>query len=104
MHAAATVVPAIARGDTAREADTAAVPMSTLSVGANAVVIEVGIDGSLGERLLEMGLTAGTPVRLLGWGPGGHTLRLALRGYVLSLARDQAQRIWVQHRGPRPAT
>ncbi len=56
------------------------------------------IDGSddISQRLLEMGLTPGTQVRLLGVAPLGDPLELELRGYRLSVRRSEAARVEVE--------
>jgi ferrous iron transport protein A len=53
------------------------------------------IDGSddISTRLLEMGLTPGTRVRLLGTAPLGDPLELELRGYRLSVRKSEAARV-----------
>jgi ferrous iron transport protein A len=55
----------------------------------------LSIEGSdwIAQRLLEMGLTPGTSVRLLGAAPLGDPLELELRGYRLSVRRAEAQRV-----------
>jgi Fe2+ transport system protein FeoA len=71
-------------------------PLADIPVGGRARVIEVEEAGALGERLLEMGLTAGTCVQIVRRGTFGDPLQLSLRGYMLSVRRDQARRIAVQ--------
>lgn len=58
-----------------------------------AQVVAVHEAGSLGERLMEMGLTPGTWVRLVRCGMWGDPMQLELRGYMLSLRRAQARNI-----------
>ncbi|MBS0659693.1 MAG: ferrous iron transport protein A [Verrucomicrobia bacterium] len=48
------------------------------------------------QRLREMGLVAGTRVRLLRFAPMGDPLELEVRGYRLSLRRAEAALIPVQ--------
>ena len=52
-----------------------------------------GDDVSL--RLMEMGLTPGAIVRLVGTAPLGDPLELEIRGYRLSLRRSEAARVSV---------
>ena len=49
-------------------------------------------DDAASVRLLEMGLTPGTEVALIGRAPLGDPLELELRGYRLSLRRLEAVR------------
>lgn len=46
-------------------------------------------------RLLEMGLTPGAEVRLIGRAPLGDPLEVEVRGYRLSLRRSEAARVAV---------
>jgi ferrous iron transport protein A len=48
------------------------------------------------SRLLEMGLTPGVEVQVLGAAPLGDPIELALRGYRLSVRRSEAARIEVE--------
>ncbi len=54
-----------------------------------------GIDGGdeISVRLLEMGLTPGVEVHLLGAAPLGDPLELEVRGYRLSVRKSEAARI-----------
>ena len=64
-----------------------------LQVGQSARVAEVVGDDDVSVRLLEMGITPGVEVRLLGTAPLGDPIELDLRGYRLSLRKSEAQRI-----------
>ncbi|HZO90434.1 MAG TPA: FeoA family protein [Chthonomonadaceae bacterium] len=60
-------------------------------------------------RLLEMGLTPGTHVRVLRTAAFGGPLDVLVRGYQLSLRRDEAAAIWLGEEGdeaeaPPPST
>ena len=73
--------------------------MSTLAqlpVGSRAKVARIdGID-ELSCRLMEMGLTPGVELRLVGMAPLGDPLELELRGYRLSVRKSEAQRVTVE--------
>jgi ferrous iron transport protein A len=49
-------------------------------------------------RLLEMGVTPGVEVRLVGKAPFGDPLELELRGYRLSIRRQEAARVAIGDR------
>lgn len=58
-----------------------------------------GLDSSsaaFGLRLMEMGLVPGTRVRVVSRAPWGCPLRVELRGYHLSLRKDEAARVRVE--------
>ncbi len=50
----------------------------------------------LAVRLMEMGLTAGEAVKVIGKAPLGDPLEIQLRGYRLSLRRAEAMRVQVE--------
>jgi len=64
--------------------------LATVAVGGQARVADVSGDDAVSLRLLEMGLTPGTTVRVVGRAPLGDPLELELRGYRLSLRRAEA--------------
>jgi len=67
--------------------------LAQLAVGGRARVVRVeGLD-EIGVRLLEMGLTPGVEVRLLGKAPLGDPLEFEVRGYRLSIRRSEAERV-----------
>ena len=69
--------------------------LATLMVGARAKVVQIdGVD-EIACRLMEMGLTPGTAVSLIGVAPLGDPLEIELRGYRLSLRRAEAARVEV---------
>lgn len=70
--------------------------LADLPVNFRARVRHVREDGALGERLLEMGLTPGTPIRVIRRGFWGGPLQVELRGYMLTLRAAQAQEIDVE--------
>jgi len=59
------------------------------------VVMVTGAD-EISVRLLEMGLTPGTEVSVVGTAPLGDPLELELRGYRLSVRRSEAARVEIQ--------
>jgi ferrous iron transport protein A len=67
--------------------------LAQLSVGEQARVAEVEGADDVSQRLMEMGLTPGTLVRLLGRAPLGDPLELELRGYRLSVRKSEAARV-----------
>ena len=70
--------------------------LAEIPVGERGKVTHIeGLDG-ISLRLLEMGLTPGTPFRLLGTAPLGDPLELEVRGYRLSIRRSEAARVRVE--------
>ena len=64
--------------------------------GEAGAVLSVNGPAHVRHRLLEMGLTRGTLVRLVRVAPLGDPLELAVRGYRLSLRRSEAGAVAIE--------
>ncbi len=71
-------------------------PLASLAMGSMARVIRVHGDGEVSLRLLEMGLTPGVTVTMVGQAPLGDPLEFMIRGYRLSLRRSEAALVEVE--------
>ncbi len=69
--------------------------LNDLVPGERARILEVLGDDSIAMRLLEMGLTDGEEIELLGRAPLGDPIEYCVRGYRLSLRSDEAKRVEV---------
>ncbi|HTU25264.1 MAG TPA: FeoA family protein [Pirellulales bacterium] len=67
--------------------------LAELAIGGSARVVAVDGSDDVSQRLLEMGLTPGVEVAVVGAAPWGGPLELEVRGYHLSLRRSEAQRV-----------
>ena len=70
--------------------------LSETSRGEQVRVVEIAGDDSLSIRLMEMGLTPGVVMELVGTAPLGDPLEFEVRGYRLSLRRSEAARVSVE--------
>ena len=70
--------------------------LDQLPLGQDAVITAVGGEGALRCRLLDMGLIPKTTVRVEKIAPLGDPLELRVRGYSLSLRKEDAGRIEVE--------
>ena len=70
--------------------------LADLPIGARARVNVVEGSDELSTRLLEMGLTPGVEVAMVGSAPLGDPLELELRGYRLSVRRSEAARVQIE--------
>ena len=70
--------------------------LKELQPGESGRVIKVGSEKVLRRRLLEMGITPGTTVTVKKVAPMGDPIELLLRGYVLSLRLDEAEKIKIE--------
>lgn len=64
--------------------------LDSVPVGSRVRVVDVAGSDPTAVRLLEMGLTPGVHVTLVGQAPFGDPLELELRGYRLSIRRREA--------------
>ncbi len=69
--------------------------LNELAIGGKARV--TGVEGAdeVSTRLLEMGLTPGAALTVLGMAPLGDPIELELRGYRLSIRKSEAARVEV---------
>ena len=71
--------------------------LDQLPIGESCIISQVGNRrGALKRRLIDMGLTPGTAVKLIKIAPFGDPMELQLRGYELSLRKEDAAQIRVQ--------
>ncbi len=71
-------------------------PLSSLPLGAAATITEIKVPPEHRGRLLEMGLLTGTTVQLVRFAPMGDPVEIKVRGYNLTLRRNEAELIMVQ--------
>lgn len=69
--------------------------MSEMEAGSRGRIAHVCCRGPIGRRLLEMGLTRGTPVEIIRHAPLGDPVEIKVRGYLLSLRKCEADHIVV---------
>jgi len=67
--------------------------LDRMAVGRTGRVADVAGGDDTALRLLEMGITPGAQVRMVGQAPLGDPLELEVRGYRLSLRRTDAARV-----------
>ena len=72
--------------------------LDLLPLSQEAVITAVGGEGALRCRLLDMGLIPKTAVRVEKIAPLGDPIELRVRGYALSLRKEDARNIEVEVR------
>ena len=77
-----------------------AIPLTLdkLPIGHSGTILTVGGAGALRRRLLDMGLTPKTRVMVRKVAPMGDPMELYLRGYRLTLRKEDASKIEVEKR------
>ncbi len=74
----------------------ASLPLTSLKIGGAATVSEINLRPDQRGRLLEMGLLVGTSVQLVRFAPLGDPVEIKVRGYHLTLRRQDAEQILVR--------
>ena len=70
--------------------------LNDLKIGQSGIITAVGGEGALRLRLLDMGLIPKTRVRVQKVAPMGDTIQIQIRGYELTIRREDAQRIEIR--------
>lgn len=71
-------------------------PLSRLAPGEHGKIIRIATATStVRRRLMEMGLTKGTSIQLVRFAPMGDPIEVKVKGYRLSLRRDEAESVFV---------
>ncbi len=69
--------------------------LNELRIGQTAKVVKLLGEGAVKRRIMDMGITKGTEVTLNKVAPLGDPIEVTVRGYELSLRRDEAVKIEV---------
>lgn len=70
--------------------------LNNFSVGEEGMVKRVSGEGSIKRRLFDMGITPGAIVYLRKKAPLGDPLEVTIRGYELTLRKNEAENITVE--------
>ena len=70
--------------------------LKDLKPGEEGEVKRVGGDGAVRRRLFDMGVTPGAPVKMRKVAPLGDPMEVTLRGYELTLRKNEAENVLVE--------
>ena len=70
--------------------------LSELKRGEKGRIVKIGGGGSLRRRLLDMGLVSGSEVKMERVAPLGDPIEIKVKGYNLSLRKEEAESIHVE--------
>jgi Fe2+ transport system protein FeoA len=73
-----------------------ATALASLKAGQRGRIASIGLGAKNRRRLLEMGLIAGTEFTLVRFAPLGDPLELKIRGFHLSLRKEEARHIQIE--------
>lgn len=72
--------------------------LNHLKIGETGIVDYITAEGALKRHFLDMGITKGVPVTMERIAPFGDPIVVHLRGYSLSLRREEAKKIVLEAR------
>lgn len=70
--------------------------LADVEEGREAVIVKIRGGGPIRQRLLDMGVTRGTKVRVERHAPLGDPIEISVKGYYLALRGEEAARIFVE--------
>ena len=77
------------------EQDQKSKTLRDVAVGQSAVVRRLTGEGAVKRRIMDMGITKGTEVYVRTVAPLGDPIEVTVRGFELSLRKDEAERVLV---------
>jgi Fe2+ transport system protein FeoA len=70
--------------------------LSDLKPGQSGTIVRMVGNGSLTQRLMEMGAVAGTKIRVIRYAPLGDPMEIELHSYRLSIRKSEASAVEVE--------
>ncbi|MBR0197616.1 MAG: ferrous iron transport protein A [Kiritimatiellae bacterium] len=70
--------------------------LDQVQIGEERTITKILGEGAVKRRIMDMGLTKGTKVTIIKVAPLGDPLELLVRGYDLSIRKDEAAKIEVE--------
>ena len=73
--------------------------LSQFNIGESGQIVKVDGEGRIRRRLFDMGITPGADVYLRKKAPLGDPMEITIRGYELTLRKDEADLITLNYEG-----
>lgn len=70
--------------------------LKDVKIGESAVVVKLEGAGAIRRRIMDMGITKGTEILVKRVAPLGDPIELTVRGYQLSIRKEDAKKILVE--------
>ena len=70
--------------------------LKDVPIGGKAKVIKLYGEGPIKRRIMDMGITKGVKIRVIKTAPLGDPIEITVRGYELSLRKEDAEMIEVE--------
>ncbi len=69
-----------------------------IKIGQRATIVKLHGEGAVKRRMMDMGLTKGTDVYVRKVAPLGDPIEVTVRGYELSIRKEDAERVEVEEK------
>ncbi len=73
--------------------------LDEIPINGSGIIIDMQMDGILRKKLIDMGLVRGTKFKVDGRAPLGDPIKINLRGYYLTIRKNDAKKIIVEKNG-----
>ena len=70
--------------------------LKDVPIGGKAKVVKLYGEGPIKRRIMDMGITKGVRIRVIKTAPLGDPIEITVRGYELSLRKEDAEKIEVE--------
>ncbi|MDT8715183.1 ferrous iron transport protein A [Clostridium sp. 19966] len=70
--------------------------LDELEINSKAKVVSIATDSRIRRRIMDMGIVRGTEITVEGKAPLGDPIQISLRGYNLSLRKNEAKEVKVE--------
>ncbi len=67
--------------------------LKDVKIGETAVIAKINGEGAIKRRIMDMGLTKGTSIKVRKVAPLGDPIEITVRGYELTLRKEDAAKI-----------
>ena len=71
--------------------------LNDLKPGQEGTVVSIGEKGPMKRRIMDMGVTPGTLIKVIKVAPLGDPIEVNIRGYELSIRRAEAEQIQIKN-------
>lgn len=72
------------------------ITLDCVPIGTECIVKQIEGKGKIRTRIMDMGLTRGTQIKVIRVAPFGDPIEFEVRGYNLSLRKEEARQVVVQ--------
>ncbi len=70
--------------------------LNDLKPGQEGTVVSIEKNGAIKKRIMDMGITPGVKIKVIKEAPLGDPIEVNIRGYELSLRKNEAKQIQIQ--------